>query len=403
MKVEDWAEIRRLNRSEGMGVKAIARRMGVSRNTVRAALRAVDPPRYTRSSPGSIVDAVEGEVRALLREMPEMPATVIAERIGWKRGLTVLKQRVHELRPEYRPPDPTSRTTYLPGQLAQCDLWFPAKRIPLGSGVLGAPPVLVMVLGYSRWLMARMLPSRLACDLVAGHWALLSELGAVPRALVWDNEAAVGSWRKGHPVLTQEFGAFRGSLGVQVIQCAPRDPEAKGVVERSNGYLETSFLPGRQFQSAADFNQQLSTWLVLANQRRHRTIECRPLDRLAEDRSAMVGLPPTPALGRRWSTRLNRDHYVRVHTCDYSVHPSAIGRRVDVLCDLESVRVHCGGRLVAEHERCWAPHQTLTDPAHAAAGAEMRRARRVAASVVDDSEVQVRPLSVYDDALVEVQ
>ena len=94
LKVEDWAEIRRLNRSGGMGVKAIARRMGVSRNTVRAALRAVDPPRYTRSSSGSIVDAVEGEVRSLLRDTPEMPATVIAERIGWTRGLTVLKRRV---------------------------------------------------------------------------------------------------------------------------------------------------------------------------------------------------------------------------------------------------------------------------------------------------------------------
>jgi transposase len=38
------------------------------------------------------------------------------------------------------------------------------------------------------------------------------------------------------------MNAFRGMLGTRVIQCRPRDPEAKGLVERANGYLETSFL-----------------------------------------------------------------------------------------------------------------------------------------------------------------
>jgi transposase len=399
LNVEDWAEIRRLHRSEGMAVKAIARKMGVSRNTVRAALRAVDPPRYKRDGAGSIVDEVEPKIRALLKETPDMPSTVIAERIGWDRGLTVLKQRVRELRPEYRALDPSSRTAYQPGELAQCDLWFPAKRITLGAGVAGILPVLVMVLGYSRWLMARMIPSRQASDLIAGHWSLLSELGAVPKALVWDNEGAVGSWRGGRPVLTDDFASFRGSLGIKVIQCRPGDPEAKGLVERANGYLETSFLPGRSFEGPHDFNQQLKDWLVSANQRRHRIIECRPWDRLAEDRSAMVALPPrTPVLGWRHSTRLPRDHYVRVHTCDYSVHPSAVGRRVDVVCDLDTVTVSCAGHTVARHPRCWAPHQTIADPVHVAAAEEMRRARLQVVARPRQSEVEVRPLSVYDAA-----
>ena len=54
---EDWAEIRRLHRAEGMGIKAIARRLGVARNTVRDALRSDEPPRYERAGPGSAVDA----------------------------------------------------------------------------------------------------------------------------------------------------------------------------------------------------------------------------------------------------------------------------------------------------------------------------------------------------------
>src|SRR6185312_15683913 len=124
--------IRRLHRAEGMPIKAIARVLGVSRNTVRAALAAEGPPAYRRARAGSVVDAVEPQVRELLRAYPQMPATVIAERIGWTRGITVLRDRIAELRPAYLPPDPASRTGYAAGELAQCDLWFPDIELPVG-------------------------------------------------------------------------------------------------------------------------------------------------------------------------------------------------------------------------------------------------------------------------------
>ena len=81
--MEDWAEIRRLHRAEGMPIREIARVMGVSRNTVRAALASDGPPKYERPPAGSVVDAAEPRIRELLRAYPTMPATVIAERIGW--------------------------------------------------------------------------------------------------------------------------------------------------------------------------------------------------------------------------------------------------------------------------------------------------------------------------------
>ena len=139
LSVEDWAEIRRLHRAEGMPIKAIARTLGVSRNTVRAALASDGPPRYERKRAGSIVDAVEPRIRELLRAYPTMPATVIAERIGWDRGLTVLKDRVRELRPAYLPPDPASRTAYAAGEIAQCDFWFPPVTVPVGFGQVRRP------------------------------------------------------------------------------------------------------------------------------------------------------------------------------------------------------------------------------------------------------------------------
>jgi transposase len=399
MSVEDWAEIRRLHRSEGMPIKAIVRKLGVSRNAVRRALAADAPPRYSRPPRGSAVDAVEPAIRALFVEWPTMPATVIAERIGWDRSLTVLKDRVRALRPLFVPPDPASRTTYAPGELVQCDLWFPPVDIPLGHGQLGRPPVLVMVAGYSRTIAALLLPSRQGPDLLAGHWALLGRLGAVPRALVWDNEAAVGSWRAGHPTLTESFEAFRGTLGIRIVQCRPRDPEAKGLVERANGYLETSFLPGRVFTSPQDFNDQLERWLVRANRRRHRSLGCSPVDRLEADRAAMLPLPPVaPTVGWMRSTRLPRDHYVRLDANDYSVHPTAIGRLVEVRADLVTVTVTTGGRLVATHERCWARHQSITDPEHRAAAAALRDRRRQPATQTGEEQVQARALGDYDAA-----
>lgn len=395
--MEDWAEIRRLHRAEGMPIKVIVRRLGVSRNAVRRALAAEGPPKYERPARGSVVDAVEPQIRALLGEWPTMPATVIAERIGWDRSLTVLKDRVRVLRPLFVSPDPASRSTYRPGELAQCDLWFPPADVPLGTGQVGRPPVLVMVAGYSRWMDAVLLPSRQAPDLLAGHWALLGRLGAVPRALVWDNESAVGSWRAGRPKLTDDFEGFRGTLGIRIVQCRPGDPEAKGLVERANGYLETSFLPGRTFASPGDFNTQLSLWLVRANSRQHRALGCRPVDRLDADRAAMLGLPPVaPSTGWALSVRLPRDHYVRLDSNDYSVHPIAVGRRVEVRADLHVVTVTLGGREVARHARCWAKHQSITDPEHALAAAIMRSAADGSRPPVED--VQRRALSEYDAA-----
>jgi hypothetical protein len=61
-----------------MSVKAIVRKLGVARNTVRAALRSNDAPKYERQGPGSAVDAFEPKIRRLLATTPNMPATVVS-------------------------------------------------------------------------------------------------------------------------------------------------------------------------------------------------------------------------------------------------------------------------------------------------------------------------------------
>ena len=403
LSVEDWAEIRRLHRAEGMPVKAIARVMKVSRNTVRAAIASDRPPKYERPAKGSIVDAAEPRIRELLKAYPTMPATVIAERIGWDRSIRVLRDRVAELRPAYLPPDPASRTAYEPGEIAQCDLWFPPIMVPVGFGQVRKPtqlPVLTMVTGYARWLTALLIPSRTAADLFAGWWQLISGLGAVPRVLVWDGEGAIGRWRGGRVELTAACQAFRGTLGAKVVVCKPADPEAKGLIERAHDYLERSFLPGRTFTSPADFNAQLGGWLALVNTRQRRALGCSPAERITADKQAMLGLPPVaPETGWRAWTRLARDHYVRLDSNDYSVHPAAIGRRIEVTADLARVRVLCDGQAVADHARVWAWHQSISDPVHVAAARALRRQHVTALRRPPEPEVQIRSLADYDAAL----
>jgi transposase len=403
LSVEDWAEIRRLRRAEKMSISEIARVQGISRNTVRAALASDAPPKYERKPAGSIVDVVEPRIRELLQAYPTMPATVIAERIGWTRSIRTLSGRVAELRPAYLPPDPAGRTSYEPGEIAQCDLWFPPIELPVGFGQVRKPaqlPVLTMVSGYSRWLSGRLIPTRSAADLFAGWWRLIERVGAVPRALVWDGEGAIGRWRAGRVELTPECQAFRGTLGAKVVVLKPREPEHKGIIERAHDYLERSFLPGRTFTGPGDFNAQLQQWLALVNTRPRRALGCAPAERITADRQAMLTLPPVgPATGWRSSLRLPRDHYVRLDSNDYSVHPGVIGRRIEVIADLHRVRAVCDGRLVADHERIWAAHQTISDPAHLAAAKLLRRERIGALRPVAEADVQIRCLDDYDTAL----
>jgi transposase len=195
---------------------------------------------------------------------------------------------------------------------------------------------------------------------------------------------------------------LRGMLGARVRVLRPRDPESKGLVERAIGYLETSFLPGRRFAGVADFDAQLGDWLGGVNLRRRRVLDgAAPADRIGADRAAMLALPPidVTTIGWRHTLRLGRDHYVRLDSCDYSVHPSAIGHRVEVAADLHTLTVHRGGTLVGRHERSWARHQTITDPVHARAAAAMRQAYldRPRGGLVD--EVAARDLADYDRIL----
>lgn len=391
--LEDWALIRRLV-ADGVPQRQVARDLGVGRSTVARAVTSTSPPRYERLEQPTSFSPFEPRVRALLAEFPQMPATVIAERVGWSGSITWFRDNVRRLRPEERRVDPADRLVWEPGDAAQCDLWFPPRKIPLEDGSAKLLPVLVIVPAYSRFVLGRMIPTRKTEDLLLGSWELLQQLGRAPRRLIWDNEPGIGRGpRRAHGVTE-----FMGMLAARLVLLKPRDPESKGIVERRIGWFETSFMPGRTFASPADFNTQFGDWLQLANSRVVRTIKVRPVDRLDADRAAMLPLPPIVLqLGWRSRVRLGRDYYVRVDSNDYSVDPTAIGRLVDVTADLERVRVRLGGRVITEHARVWARGSTITDAAHVATARRLREQFQSPRAITIDDEL-TRDLADYDRA-----
>ena len=394
ISVEDWALIRGLV-ADGVPQRQVAKDLGVGRSTVARALASDRPPKYERPAVPTSFTPFESLVRQLLAATPDMPATVIAERVCWGGSITWFRDNVRRLRPQYRPVDPADRLTWLPGDAAQCDLWFPPKKIPLEDGSKVLLPVMVITAAHSRFMVGRMIPTRHTEDLLLGMWVLLQQLGRVPRRLIWDNESGIGRGKR-H---AEGVGAFTGTLATTLQRLKPYDPESKGVVERRNGFFETSFMPGRTFESPADFNTQFADWLTIANARTVRTTKARPVELLDVDRAAMLPLPPVaPTVGWVNRVRLGRDYYVRVDSSDYSVDPAVIGRFVDVTADLARVEVRHEGRLVAAHDRVWARGMTITDPVHVAAAKVLREQFQRPRPAPDPQEGLARDLADYDRA-----
>jgi hypothetical protein len=257
--------------------------------------------------------------------------------------------------------------------------------------------VVIACLGYSRAGAGTLIFSTRIPDLLFGIRRCLWSLGALPQTLVWDRQSGLHAG-EGRP--TREFAAFCGGLRVGWYFCEPRDPQAKGVVERLQDFAERSFEPGRRFANELDFQLQLDGWFdERANPRVHKTLRCRPVDRLIEERQVMAPLPARPPdTDRRWVLRVPPDPYLRFDTCDYSLDPRLVGRRVEArVSEREVIAVALDtGELACRHARSFARHRTITALAHARVLKSQRAERRGHGEPV----VETRSLAAYDRLLI---
>ena len=202
--------------------------------------------------------------------------------------------------------------------------------------------------------------------LLAGIARCLWALGALPQTLVWDRQAGMHA-RGGRP--TEEFAAFCGQLRVGWHFCEPADPQAKGVVERLQGFVETNFEPGRAFANELDFQDQLDAWFAKRQRAHAPDAAPRPIDRLAEELEVMAPLPGRarhrPALG---AARPARPAPALRHQ-RLLAGPGLVGRRVEVRVGEREVTAVAldTGELACRHARSFARHRTITALEHARA------------------------------------
>ena len=307
--VEQWAEIRRLRFARGLSQREIGRRTGLHRDTIRRALNSEQPPVYRRAAKGSKLDAFKDEIGRLLREDPKLSGVRVRELLeplGCMAAQTVVDDYLREVRPLFAPaPRTFQRTVYRPGEICQFDVWQPRVEVPVGHGQTRRGWVVIACLGYSRAGVGVLVFSTQAEDLLAGIAGCLQRLGGLPNTLVWDRQAGIHG-HGGRP--SEAFAAFCGQLKVDWRFCEPADPQAKGAVERLQGYAETNFEPGRRFANELDFQAQIDAWSVRVNARMHKTLRARPVDRLPTSGRSWRRCRPrcltSPGAGSRGSRRI---------------------------------------------------------------------------------------------------
>jgi transposase len=414
VNVEVWAEVRRLHRVERLSIRAIGRKLGLARNTVREVLRSERPSEYRRTAGPSKLDPFKGRIAELLAEYPRLSAVRVREILsaeGYTGGSTILRDYLHRVRP--RPIQAFQRTVYAPGEIGQVDWARMPDPIPDAFGKLRPVYAFVMVLGYSRMLTVIFSFRTRLVDFLRCHAEALAFFGGVPRTIVYDNLKSVVLHRRGTEVtFNPQFLPFADRYGFRPFPTWPGEPHEKGLVERPI-YVKDNFCYGRKFADMQDLQAQGNQWRdATCNVRIHSGLDERPIDRFEFERGHLTALPEEPYQAEEiLFAKASRWGYVRLDANDYSIPLLFAGRRLGAKLDANSVRIYDQGHLLAQHARSFGHHQVITFPEHQKRPWFVRRQTSplLPAQLVPGLElprqaalqVEQRDLSVYDALLAE--
>ncbi len=169
-----------------------------------------------------------------------------------------------------------------------------------------------------------------------------------------------------------------GHVGMRAVVARPAHPQAKGSAERTIRYLETSFVPLRDFDSIGDLQDQHDRWArEVAFERHHRRLGAKVVDGWRVERGFLRPLPKVwPNTDTHLEARVSRDGFVRVGNVDYSVPPGLAGRRIGICVGLERVTLHLEGIQIGEHRRSYVPADVILSGEHARQLRLARQARQ---------------------------
>lgn len=367
MDEEKWSEVLKLAHGEKKSRRAIAKELGMSRNTVRRLLSGRGIA-VARGASTSMLSPHEAQLCELLRQSPGIRAPAVLERLradGYAGGVTIIRQWLRRARPHQRRREAFLTLEFGPGEAAQVD-WA-----DFGYALAGCArrvSCFVMVQCYSRQMyleftLSQRLPSLLRCMEHAHAF-----FGGTTSTDIFDNmKTVVRSLAAGRAQFNPQFMAYATSRGFSVTACNPRRGNEKGRVERPIGFIRERFWPGRKFQSLLDLNTQAFKWRdEFANRRVHEVTGKVPeLVWRNEEASKLKPLPDTPYdVDDLLTTTVTKMFRVRFDSNDYSVPHHLVGQQVLVRANMQAVKVFLGPKLVAEHRRSWDVGEPVTLPAH---------------------------------------
>ena len=357
----------------GWGSKAIARELGVARNTVRRYRRHPVVAGQQVRAPRRLTEDVVAAAQTLYTGEAEQNAVVVHRLLrdqGRAIGLRTVQRAVAPVRQAQRAADvATVRVETAPGAQMQID--FGEKRVTI-AGTAVTVFLLVAVLSYSRRTFVKAFLHERQDDWREGIAAAFGHFGGVVLTVLGDNARALVRGRDratGTVTFQPGYLAFCRDWDVQPRACAPYRARTKGKVESGVKFVKRNALAGRTFASVAALEQHLAQWMDEADQRVHGTTHERPCDRFVrEEQAALRPLParPLPRREQRLRRRVASDAFVDVATVRYSVPYQLVRDHVDVAIDEQTVRIFHGTDVVATHARSREPFARVVEPAHLA-------------------------------------
>jgi hypothetical protein len=223
------------------------------------------------------------------------------------------------------------------------------------------------VLGFSRYMMVRLVWSNDVATTLAALESMLGEIAGVPRRVTSDNPKCFSlKASRYEPLLNPAFERFAAHYAFSIECLPPRDPQKKGKIERLMPYARRLYEAHGEFVSLEESQQYLDRKLTLANQRQHGTTQRQPQRDLATEQAHLKALPPTAyEIEETATATVRQDGHVRFANRYYSLDERYIGQEVLVLGGRERIAVYHRGILIETHDRLTDPYRSKqTKPEH---------------------------------------
>lgn len=358
-------EIHRLH-NLGWKERKIARKLRLSRPTVKKYIENPEPARQRNISRTSKLDPYRDRIKALLEEDTEAKAPVMLQRIrqdGFDGKITILRDYLRTLRGQQTLRTPFIRFESPPGKQMQID-WGHFGSLRYGD-TMRKLYALAAIECYSRTAYIEFTHSQ---NQQALHQALLNAftyLGGSTEEIVVDNMLTAVVERQGSLIrFNDAFLDFLRIFHITPIACNVASPHEKGKIENVIKYLRQNFWPLRTFTDLGDVNRQVRKWIdTVANVRIHQGTGKRPADRLAD-----VRLRPLPDLlpdcRETVTLKVHKDFAVRFDANTYTTPPWAIGKQVTLKADQSTVTIYYQHKTIVVHHRCWQRGERIETASH---------------------------------------